>query len=151
MITVSNASPIIFLSKLGALDLLAQCFNEIHVPVAVKAEIGDVVLPEFIQETAISEFGKYYVRGALGALHAGELEAIRLAEEIGADVVILDDLRARQKAKSQNQTVTGTLGILVLAKEQGHLEKSTFGEYLDALVNQHGMWLSDKLLQELKK
>lgn len=63
MIAVSNASPIIFLSKLGALDLLAKCFNEIHIPVAVKTEIGDVVLPEFIQVKAISEFGKHYVRG----------------------------------------------------------------------------------------
>lgn len=151
MIVVSNASPVIFLSKLGVLDLLAQCFDEIHIPVAVKSEIGDVALPEFIQITAISEFGQHYVSGAIGALHAGELEAIRLAEEIGADLVILDDLRARQKAKTQNQKVIGTLGILKLAQEKGLLEKATFVGYLDALVNQHGMWLSDKLLQALKK
>lgn len=151
MIVVSNASPIIFLSKLGALELLAQCFDEVHIPEAVKTEIGDVVLPEFIQVTAISEFGQHYVSGAIGALHAGELEAIRLTEEIEADIVILDDLRARQKAKSQNQTVTGTLGILMLAKEQGFIEKATFVEYLDALVHQHGMWLSEKLLQKLKQ
>lgn len=37
-----------------------------HIPVAVKAEIGDVVLPEFIQVTAISEFGQHYVSGAIG-------------------------------------------------------------------------------------
>jgi len=150
MIVVSNASPVIFLSKLGALELLAQCFDEVHIPEAVKTEIGDVVLPEFIQVTAISEFGQHYVSGAIGALHAGELEAIRLTEEIEADIVILDDFRARQKAKSQNQTVTGTLGILLLAKEQGFIEKATFVEYLDALVNQHGMWLSEKLLKKLK-
>jgi len=151
MIAVSNASPIIFLSKLGAMDLLAQCFDEVHIPVAVKSEIGDVALPQFIQITAISEFGQHYVSGAIGTLHAGELEAIRLSEELGAGVVILDDLRARQKAKLQNQTVTGTLGILVLAKEKSLLEKAAFVEYLDALVNQHGMWVSEKLLQELKK
>ena len=108
MRAVSNASPIIFLSKLGALGLLAQCFDEVHIPLAVKAEIGDVALPEFIQVTAISEFGQYYVSGAIGSLHADELEAIRLTEEIGADLVILDDLRARQKAKIQSQTVAGT-------------------------------------------
>ena len=151
MRAVSNASPVIFLSKLGALGLLSQCFDEVHVPLAVKAEIGDVALPEFINVTDISEFGKHYVSGAIGTLHAGELEAIRLAEEIGANIVVLDDLRARQKAKIQNLTVTGTVGILKLAKEQGFLEKVTFAEYLDALVNQHSMWLSEKLLQELKK
>lgn len=151
MIAVSNASPVIFLSKLGALDLLDQCFDETNIPVAVQSEIGDVVLPTFIQVTAISEFGQHYVGGAIGTLHAGELEAIRLTEEIGADIVILDDLRARQKAKSQNQMVTGTLGILMLAKEKGYLEKSAFVEHLDALVNQHGLWVSDKLLQELKE
>nr|CAA6813332.1 MAG: Unknown protein [uncultured Thiotrichaceae bacterium] len=151
MIVVSNASPVIFLSKLGALELLAQCFDEVHIPEAVKTEIGDVVLPEFIQVTAISEFGQHYVSGAIGTLHAGELEAIWLTEEIDADLVILDDLRARQKAKSQNQTVTGILGILMFSKEKGFIEKATFAEYLDALVNVHGMWLSEKLLQKLKQ
>ena len=40
-----------------------------------------------------SEFGQHYVSGAIGALHVGELEAIRLGDEISADIVILDDIR----------------------------------------------------------
>ena len=51
MIVVSNASPVIFLSKLGALDLLAQCFDEVHIPEAVKTEIGDVVLPDYLSNS----------------------------------------------------------------------------------------------------
>ena len=93
----------------------------------------------------------HYVRGAIGTLHAGELEAIRLAEEMSAGLVILDDLRARQKAKQRKQIFTGTLGVLKLAQEKDFLDKSTFVEYLDALSGQHGMWLSEKLIHELKK
>lgn len=150
MKVVSNASPIIFLSKLGELDLLQQCFDEVHIPEAVKTEIGAIALPDFIQVTSISEFGKHYVAGALGVLHAGELEAIRLAEEIEADRVILDDLKARQKAKRQNLNVVGTVGILKLAQAKGLLSKAVFLQHVDALVDQHGMWLSEKILQRLK-
>lgn len=148
---VSNASPLIFLSKLGELDLLSRCFEDVHIPRAVKAEVGDLVLPGFIQITAISEFGKHYVGGALGVLHAGELEAIQLTEEINADIVILDDLRARQRAKHKNLMVIGTLGVLQLAYTKKLLSREQLMSHFDALVNQHGMWLSDKMLRKLKE
>ncbi|MEZ5449205.1 MAG: DUF3368 domain-containing protein [Thiolinea sp.] len=150
MKVVCNTSPLIFLSKLKELELLSECFGEIHIPQAVKSEIGDLALPTSVNVSAISEFGKHYVAGALGVLHTGELEAIRLAEEIRADWVILDDLRARQKALRQGLSVIGTIGVLQLAQAKGLFSKETFTTHLDALVNQHGMWLSAKMLQKLK-
>jgi len=48
---------------------------------------------------ALSLEGSAYVRGALGRLHQGELEAIILAQELLVDYVILDDLLARRKAQ----------------------------------------------------
>lgn len=151
MRVVSNASPLIFLAKLNAPDLLVSCFEEVHIPEAVLQEIGELTLPPNIQVTAISEFGKYYVAGALGVLHVGELEAIRLAEELNADLVILDDARARSRAKRQGLRVIGTIGVLQLAQAKGLLSHSVFLAHLDALVNQHGMWLSTKMLEYLQK
>lgn len=150
MRVVSNASPLIFLSKLGELELLAQCFAETSIPQAVRAEVGDLPLPAFVQVKTISEFGKHYVAGAIGTLHAGELEAMVLAQETGADFVLLDDLRARQKAKRNGLAMIGTLGVLQLAYAKGLIERGKLLAHYDALVEQHGMWLSAAMLQQLK-
>ncbi len=73
MKVVSNTSPLIFLSKLGALDLLNDCFDSVTIPLAVEAELKDLKLPEYISRQSISELGRYYVKGAIGSLHSGEL------------------------------------------------------------------------------
>lgn len=44
---VSNTSPLIFLSKLGALDLLPLCLDGISIPQAVQEELGELTLPAF--------------------------------------------------------------------------------------------------------
>jgi predicted nucleic acid-binding protein len=150
MRVVSNASPLIFLSKLGELELLAHCFAEISIPQAVRAEVGDLSLPTFVQVQTISEFGKHYVAGSIGTLHAGELEAMVLAQETAADFVLLDDLRARQKAKRMGLNMIGTLGVLQLAHAKGLIGRDKLLVHYDELVNQHGMWLSEKMLQQLK-
>ena len=51
-------------------------------------------------------------------LGAGETAAITLAHASGADLVILDDLQARLVAEGLGLKVTGTLGILVAAKQK---------------------------------
>ena len=54
---VVNASPLIFLTKIGSLSLLNDCFTEILVPPAVVSEIGPLQLPEFVRVTAVSPLG----------------------------------------------------------------------------------------------
>jgi predicted nucleic acid-binding protein len=97
---VLNTSPIIFLSKVDSLKLLADVSEEIYVPAGVVNELHEYTPPSFIKTATLSAIGEAYVRGALGRLHQGELEAIILAQEIGADYVVLDDLLARHKAHS---------------------------------------------------
>jgi predicted nucleic acid-binding protein len=150
MRVVSNASPLIFLSKLEAVDLLSHCFSSVTIPEAVKSEVGAIYLPESIGVTAVSEFGEHFVAGALGVLHQGELEAMVLAQELKADLILLDDLRARQKATRMGLTVMGTLGVLQLAHRKQLITQQEFRQYLDDLVNRHGMWLSEKMLKTLR-
>ncbi len=76
---VSNTSPIIFLSKIEALDLLPQCFDQVMIPPSVSNELGDLLPPNYIKHIPISTAGQYFVRGALDmrrSLHVGELEAM---------------------------------------------------------------------------
>ena len=49
----------------------------------------------------------------------GETEAIFLCLELKADLLILDDKRARNAAESFNIKCIGTLGLLTLAKKRG--------------------------------
>lgn len=52
-------------------------------------------------------------------LGAGEREAIALAKEIGADLLLVDDRKARKEARGRGLSVTGTLAVLVAASERG--------------------------------
>ena len=58
---VSNTSPLILLSKLGALDLLPLCFDSISIPQAVLEELGEFTLPVFVTRVSISLFGSRFV------------------------------------------------------------------------------------------
>ncbi|NJK50490.1 hypothetical protein HC931_22320 [Candidatus Gracilibacteria bacterium] len=63
-------------------------------------------------------------------LHQGEREAILLAEEIGADLVILDEKAARNVAKERGLNLTGLLGILEMATIQKLIDLPTVVERL---------------------
>ena len=57
----------------------------------------------------------------LSSLHKGEAEAIALATQLGADIVIIDEREARQTATQAGLSVTGVLGVLIRAKLAGHI------------------------------
>jgi len=52
-------------------------------------------------------------------LHDGEVEVMILGKELDADLVIIDDKNAKKHAKFLGFNVTGTLGVLIAAKERG--------------------------------
>lgn len=62
------------------------------------------------------------IDGLLDELHIGEAEAIVLARELQVGRVLLDDRAARNKAHLMGLTVTGTVGILLLAQQAGVIE-----------------------------
>jgi predicted nucleic acid-binding protein len=57
-------------------------------------------------------------------LHAGEVAAIGLALDSGADWLIVDDGDARRIAKEQGLRIIGLLGLIVWAKQQGKLPRA---------------------------
>jgi predicted nucleic acid-binding protein len=52
-------------------------------------------------------------------LDQGEAQVLTLAEERAARLVIIDERKGRQYAQRLELPVTGTLGLLLLAKEKG--------------------------------
>ena len=149
---VINASPLIFLYKIDRLDVLDKIFDTIYIPTAVIDEIesGDVIqakeLLSSIPYRTLEVTNRTAVLGLLGRLHIGEVEVIIGAIEKGITTVSLDDMYARNKAKQLNLKVTGTLGILLKAKNIGLI--GNINEDIEGLVSA-GMYLSDKLIERV--
>ncbi|WP_456454012.1 DUF3368 domain-containing protein [Thermococcus sp.] len=120
MIVVSNTSPLIGLSNIGKLEILHELFGEVFVPPAVVREFREN-LPTWIVVKRPGD--KPLVTALSKLLGDGESEAMALALELGADFLILDDLKARKIAKELGIKVIGTAGLLLLAKKRGVVEE----------------------------
>jgi len=124
---VLDSSSLIALDRIGRLDLLRQVTSDVHIPEAVYEEVvqageGRCGSVEVAQAQWIS---RHHVRdqGAVLRFQArigrGEAEAIVLAQELHADVLILDDAVARRVAEAEGRSVVGLLGLLLHAKLHG--------------------------------
>ncbi|MGV3585706.1 MAG: DUF3368 domain-containing protein [Adhaeribacter sp.] len=117
---ICDTSCLILLDKLSKLDLLKLCYSNIYITTEIAEEFGKI-LPDWI---IIKEASNQALQQTLTQiLGTGEASAIALTFDIPDNVVVLDDLKARKIAKSLNLKITGSLGILVKAKQQGFIEK----------------------------
>ncbi len=119
MIVVSDASPLCYLTMIGELHLLPALFRELLIPVAVEKELTAFGAPQVVREMLRQRPDWLKVHPVLAQpndvlmqLHPGEREAILLAEKVAADIILLDEKRARTIALAQGIHVTGLLGIL---------------------------------------
>lgn len=154
MNVVCNTSPLLFLAKIERLALLAALYQAIRIPVAVLAEVHGKADDAAAQIQAISATAPFVVQAATPAtlarvpaeLGPGEREALALALDTAADLVILDDQEGRRVARPLGLAVTGTVGVLVEAHARG-LIPSVRSE-LDRLRHA-GLWISEAFYRRL--
>jgi predicted nucleic acid-binding protein len=149
---ISNTTPVLSLLKIDKLNLLKELYGQISIPQAVFDEIETGKDKEFYTdlreitwiniEKIRAEDTKLY----LFDLDAGEAEVLILAQEQNADLVILDEIMGRRYAKQLGLTLTGTLGILLKAKEQGLIEAIAPLLYI---LTQKGSWINPKLITNI--
>jgi len=126
---IADTSPIQYLYQTHLLDLLPKIYDSIILPQAVADELAaglalGVPLPDLASLSWL-EVRTTQINLALpeiSGLGAGETEALALALEIEDSLVIVDDALARHYAKQLGIKFTGTLGILLKAKQLGELE-----------------------------
>lgn len=108
MIVIADTSPIRYLALLGHADLLPKLYGVVIVPTAVLAEMraigSPVVVKEFCDDIPdwleVKPLSKPVSRDLLAVLDLGESEAIQLAMEINADLMLIDERRGRNVAAS---------------------------------------------------
>jgi predicted nucleic acid-binding protein len=142
---VCNSSVLITLDNVGILPVLKALFKEVFIPKAVRKEVfGRKKLPAFVKCIEIAE--PIALKVLESNLEAGEGEAICLYEEMDADLLIIDDLEGRRVAERLGINITGTLGVLLLAKREKIID--TVKPLLDEIVV-YGFRVADELYQEI--
>ena len=129
MIVVSNTSPLNYLRLIGAVDLLPQLFGSVHIPVAVHDELMAAATPALVRKWVRKPPSWLHVAevthhndAQLDSLHRGERDAILLAEDLGADLLLLDERMARTLAAERGLKIAGTLGVLNQAGARGLID-----------------------------
>jgi hypothetical protein len=145
VIVVSDTSPITSLADVDQLGLLRLLFGSVVIPREVHGELerGNVKLPAWLEVRDVVDRAMVVRLGA--ELDDGEAEALVLAVELQAERVLIDELKARAVAARLGLRYVGVLGILLEAKQRGHL--AAIRPVLENLVDKAGFWLSEELLR----
>lgn len=147
---VSNTGPLIALAGINQFDLLQKLFGKISIPAAVRAEVLDEVTLNALNKSdwiAIQSVqDSIAVQLLREELDPGESEAIVLAREVNADLLLVDERAARRKASALALSVIGTLGILLLAKKKALIPE--IKPHLDDL-RRAGFRMSDELYDQV--
>jgi predicted nucleic acid-binding protein len=151
MIVFSNTTPLIALSSIQPLELLPQLFHRVHVVREVVEEClagGPIAVPdlqqldwmEIVESTAVAH------PSVLLELDKGEKHTIDMARKCQADWIVMDEKIGRNMAEYLGLRVTGTLGVLLKAKQQGFIP--SFLESVTAMQAQ-GIYSHPSLVRKL--
>ena len=154
---VSNASPLVNLARIGKLDLLRELYGKLLIPEAVWREVvvdgagqpgaDEVKEADWIEKRPAKN--KQLVQALMQELDAGEAEAIALALEAGADLLLMDEHLGRETARHLKLRFIGLVGILIAAKHKGLVP--AIKPCLDALRDLAGFRIKDSLYSRILK
>jgi hypothetical protein len=155
VIVVSDSSPLLNLAIIGQLNLLQQLYGSVIIPQAVHEELvvkgagmpGAESIGTASWIVVEEAMDRVLVAALQTQLDFGEAEAIVLAIESSADLLLLDERKARTVAAHLKLRFTGLLGLLVEAKQKNYIV--AIKPVLDALMNQARFWVSPELYKHV--
>ena len=126
---ICNTSPLQYLHQAGVLELLPALAGQVYVPEAVAVELREgqrrnILLPtlEELSWLTVRPVRDRTLLPLVTHLGDGEKEVLALGLETEDALLILDDRDARRYARALELEITGTLGLLLRAKERGILD-----------------------------
>ena len=130
MIVIADTSPLNYLILIDLPHILHELFREVIVPRAVLTEMESPLAPDKVRQWLARRPEWMIVNdirqedSTLVHLDAGEREVITLAQELQANLILLDERLGRQEAVQRKFDVTGTLGILDRAGVNGLIDSA---------------------------
>jgi predicted nucleic acid-binding protein len=126
MIVVADTGPLNYLIQIKYDSLLQALFSRVVIPKAVLLELAHDAAPRIVLDWATNLPTWVESRRAsasddpyLQNLGDGEREAILLAEELSANLLLMDERRGRAEAARRRLRAMGTLGVLAQADRRG--------------------------------
>jgi len=144
ILVVADTAPLSYLVQIRCEFLLPRLYARVFIPGAVLSELRHEGTPVAVRKWAADIPSWVEVRELdptrpvehdLAGLDPGEREAIELACQVKADLLLIDERMGALVARRQGFAVTGTLGVLVEAAQAGlvsikeairRLEKTNF-------------------------
>ena len=124
---ILNNTPLVAFWVLGRFDLLRDLYGKVIIPPAVHAEFlateredreAALVDAPWIKTVPLAHPQRALV---YTGLDDGEAAVLALAEELNG-IVVMDERKGRRYAGRLGLPLTGSLGLLLLAKERGLLK-----------------------------
>ncbi|PTN34433.1 MULTISPECIES: DUF3368 domain-containing protein [Desulfonatronum] len=149
-VAVVNASPLIFLSKAGMIDLLQQAASNVVVPWPVAEEVqqrgqNDVTAQALrnAEWLSVVPSPSIPVRIQFWDLGPGESSVLASALAIPGGIAVIDDGAGRRCAETLGLPLLGTLGLVMIGKKRRLFPAA---RPIIALLKQHGMYLSESVI-----
>jgi hypothetical protein len=153
VIVVSDSTALIGLSKIGKIDLLKEIFSRVHIPEEVFKEVTEagknrpgsdaIRNAEWVETKTVQD--RTQVNLLMASLDKGEAEVLALSKELRADLILLDEEKARKSAVIAGFEVMGLLGVLVIARNLGLIE--AIKPLIEELKNKR-FRISDRVIAE---
>ncbi len=149
---ISNTTPLLSLLKIDKLNLLKELYGKIIIPEAVFREIENGKEKPYYKDLTkidwieIQKIKNKSSRAYFTDLDEGEAEVLILANEQNADLIIMDEIIGRRYVKHLEINLTGTMGVLLKAKNRGLI-----GSVKNLLteLTEKGTWLNPDLISKI--
>lgn len=141
MVVVADTSPLLALLHLNKIQLLIDLYQSVIIPTSVADEMEELILFGY-DISFLNDQSRYLIRTATNVelikelstvLDPGEAEAIALAKEVKADLLLIDEKIGKEIAGKENIKCKGVIGLLIDAKYAGLI--SHLKPLLDDLIN----------------
>jgi predicted nucleic acid-binding protein len=148
---ILNNTPLVALWSLDQLALLRELFTEVLIPPAVHEEFLAIERPA--RQVALTDAPWIKITPltnprlalAYAGLDKGEAEVLTLANELSARLVIMDERKGRRYVRRLGFPLTGTLGILLTAKQNGLIP--SLSPLIERLLEE-GLFLAPELVEK---
>ena len=137
-----DTSSLIILNKINALDLLNKIYSNVIITNYIQLELNEAI-PSWISVEQTYNIDQSFLKNF--NLGLGESSIIIKAIENNG-FLIIDDLKARKIATKLRLRYTGSIGILIIAKELGLIQSVKF--YLEKIQTTN-FRLNDILINEV--